>query len=48
MLERMIRDVFIFTWETRTQVLDHGCLLLLTNLLILLLVGGSFEPLPWK
>lgn len=34
------------TWESFTQILDRGGLLLLSNLLILLLVGSSFQALP--
>lgn len=34
------------TWESIAKILDCGGLLLLANLLILLLVGGSLETLP--
>jgi hypothetical protein len=36
------------TREAIAQVLDGGGLLLLSNLLVLLLVGGSLETLPWQ
>lgn len=36
------------TREAVTKILDWRCLLLLANLLILLLVGGSLQSLPWK
>lgn len=36
----------IHTRETITQILDGSSLLLLANLLVLLLVGGSLETLP--
>ena len=34
------------TWETIAEILDGSSLLLLTNLLVLLLVGSSLETLP--
>lgn len=36
------------TWITLTQFLDRSRLLLLSNLLILLLIGGCFQALPWE
>ena len=36
------------TWVSLAEILDSGGLLLLTNLLVLLLVGGSLQALPRK
>ena len=36
------------TRKALTQVLDGRRLFLLTNLLVLLLVGSSLQPLPWQ
>lgn len=51
-LEAKISDVaqvlVEFLGEAITEVLDSSGLLLLSNLLVLLLVGRSLESLPWK
>jgi hypothetical protein len=36
------------TRESLGQILDGGGLLLLANFFVLLLVGSSLQPLPWK
>jgi hypothetical protein len=36
------------TRESVAEILDGRCLLLLANLLVLLLVGGRLEALPWQ
>lgn len=36
------------TWESFAKLLDGCRLLLFTNLLVLLLVGGSLQSLPWQ
>ena len=36
------------TWEPLAQLLDRRRLLLLSNLLVLLLVGRGAETLPWQ
>lgn len=43
-----IRPVKARTWIPVAQILDCGCLLLLPNLLVFLLVRCSFETLPWQ
>lgn len=36
------------TWIVIAEILDCSCLLLFTNLFILLLVGSSLQALPWE
>ena len=36
------------TWKPFAEVFDCRCLFLLSNLLVLLLVGSSLEALPWQ
>ena len=47
-MKQACRDYIRRTREAIAQVLDWSSLLLLSNLLVLLLVGGSLEALPWQ
>jgi hypothetical protein len=44
-----VAEVFVeFLRKALAEILDRGCLFLLTNLLVLLLVRCSFQTLPWQ
>lgn len=47
-MKQACRDYIRRTREAIAEVLDGGSLLLLSNLLVLLLVGGSLKTLPWQ